>query len=49
MTRVFIILNEDGKYDTAYADSECLVSALRRGEDDNLIDKVEEEYEEIES
>lgn len=48
MLKVAIILKDDGTYDMAYADSEVEVTVLRRGQDDNQIDKVESDLEPVE-
>ena len=48
MTQLFVILTEDGVYDSAYADTEVELKVLKRGQDDAKIDQVESEMEPIE-
>lgn len=47
MTKIVIVLKDDGTYDTAYADVEVDVSVLRRGENDREIDAAENALEEV--
>lgn len=48
MTKIAIIINEDGVFDTVLGDSEIDVVVLKRGTDDRQIDKAEGELTEVE-
>lgn len=48
MTEVTIIIDEEGKFQSAYSNSECDVTVLQRGQKDQAIDEVEANLEEIE-
>lgn len=47
MNKIVIVVDEDGQYATAYADSETEVVILRKGKDDRQIDEVEQVLEEV--
>lgn len=48
MTRIVIIVDEKGVYQSTLADSEADVRVLRREEDDSLIEEAESQLDEIE-
>jgi len=47
MTQIVIIIDEEGKFETALTDSEVSCKVLRRGVNDNEIDEAECNLEEL--
>jgi hypothetical protein len=47
MTKVVVVIDENGQFSAAYADTEISCLILRKGKDDRAIDKAETELEEI--
>jgi hypothetical protein len=47
MTRVVIVLDAEGVYQSTYADSEVSVEVLKRGADDKAIDAAEQSLDEV--
>jgi hypothetical protein len=48
MTKVAIVLNSDGTFESVHCNEELDVSVLQRGKDDDKIDSVEVVMEEVE-
>lgn len=48
MTRVVVIIDENGLYQATYTDTEISCSVFKRGEHDIQIEKAESELEQVE-
>jgi hypothetical protein len=47
MTKIVVILGQNGEYESVFSNDEIILEVLKRGENDSQIDKAENNMEQV--